>query len=69
MVTKKLRVGLGQSINDMFMMLLTKDESTAVHFVDKLTEKERMALGRFWKSIGRNDLRQTYFKTLDGQAV
>lgn len=69
MVTKKLKVSLGQQVNDMYLRLASKDESTAVHFVDTLGEKQKMALSRYWKQIGRNDLRQMYFKSLDGQAV
>lgn len=51
----------GASLHSQFL-LLGSNEYSQVKFVDRLQGKHKAMLARYWVSIGREDLRQIYFK-------
>lgn len=58
---------LGESLHQMYLQLSVRDEYKAVKFVDGLGTKEKMALSRFWKANGQDDLRQLFFKSANSE--
>lgn len=53
---------LGEQLHNMYVQLLIRSESSAVHFVDGLSAHKKGILSRYWKKIGSDELRQMFFK-------
>ncbi len=52
----------GEQLHSMYIQLLIRDESSAVHFVDNLSVEKKGCLSRYWKKIGNDKDRQVFFK-------
>lgn len=54
----------GEQLHSMYIQLLVRDESAAVHFVDNLSPAKKGTLSRYWKKNGQDELRQLFFKAM-----